>query len=166
MPKGKGILGELFHEGFKPAIDLGLSVSRIGSKVQSPALREVTSSLRLDYAQYKELLRLMRVRTKLSTEISEKMRRGETLTRLLIQDAHKPESDVAMIIQFYAFKRKILEILSGEGLNVFCEEIMDYLAKSRPQVLKNLTLQKALTVDIKETLDAAFVEFFREKKII
>ena len=108
----------------------------------------------------------MRVRTKLSTEISEKMRRGETLTRLLIQDAHKPESDVAMIIQFYAFKRKILEILSGEGLNVFCEEIMDYLAKSRPQVLKNLTLQKALTVDIKETLDAAFVEFFREKKII
>ncbi len=160
------ISSNLFHEGFKPAIDLGLSVSRIGSKVQSEALREVTDTLRLDYAQYKELVRLMRVRTKLSTEISEKMRRGETLTRLLIQDAHKPESDVAMIIQFYAFKRKILEILSGEGLNVFCEEIMDYLAKVRPQVLKNLTLQKALTVDIKETLDAAFVEFFREKKII
>jgi len=160
------ISSNLFHEGFKPAIDLGLSVSRIGSKVQSEALREVTDTLRLDYAQYKELMRLMRVRTKLSTEISEKMRRGETLTRLLIQDAHKPESDVTMIVQFYAFKRKILEILSSEGLNVFCEEIMDYLAKSRPQVLKNLALQKALTVDIKEALDAAFVEFFREKKII
>jgi F-type H+-transporting ATPase subunit alpha len=156
----------LFHEGFKPAIDLGLSVSRIGSKVQSEALREVTDTLRLDYAQYKELVRLMRVRTKLSTEISEKMRRGETLTRLLIQEAHKPEGDIAMIVQFYAFKRKILEILSAEGLNVFYDEIMDYLKKTRPQVLKALGVQKVLTVEVKEMLDAAFVEFFREKKII
>lgn len=160
------ISSSLFHEGFKPAIDLGLSVSRIGSKVQSEALREVSDTLRLDYAQYKELIRLMRVKTKLSTEIAEKLRRGEALTHVLIQDAHKPVSDLALVIQLYAFKRKILEILSPEGLNIFIREIMNYLAETRPQVLKTLEGQKVLSVEIRQELDRAFVEFFREKKIV
>jgi F-type H+-transporting ATPase subunit alpha len=156
----------LFHEGFKPAIDLGLSVSRIGSKVQSEALREVSDTLRLDYAQYKELLRLMRVRTKLSTEIAEKMRRGEALTQLLIQGAHEPLGELAMAILLYAFKRKILEILSPDGLAIFCSQIMDYLETRTPSVLKGLEERRAFTIEIKEELDRVFVEFFREKKII
>ena len=156
----------LFHEGFKPAIDLGMSVSRIGSKVQSDALREVTDTLRLDYAQYKELLRLLRVRTKLSTEISEKLRRGEALTHLMMQDAHRPVDEMTIIITFYAFKRKILEILSPEGLSVFNREIMEYLYTTRPKLMKSLSEQKTLTSEIKEELDRAVVEFFREKKVV
>ncbi|MGE5279534.1 MAG: F0F1 ATP synthase subunit alpha [Deltaproteobacteria bacterium] len=156
----------LFHEGFKPAIDLGLSVSRIGSKVQSEAIREVTESLRLDYAQYKELLRLMRIRTKLSTEVAERLRRGETLTQLLIQDARQPLDEVTMVVQFYAFRRKILEILSGEGLAVFCHEIMEHLRITRPQLLKEIDEKKQLTPEIRAELDKAFVEFFRERKIV
>lgn len=160
------ISNSLFHEGFKPAIDLGLSVSRIGSKVQSDALREVSDTLRLDYAQYKELMKLMRIKTKLSTEILEKLRRGEALTQLLMQDAHKPVSEISIFILFYAFKRKILEILSPEGLNIFCTEIMDYLSRTRPQLLKVLSEQKAFSAASRDDLDKAFVEFFREKKVI
>ncbi|HAJ56314.1 MAG TPA: F0F1 ATP synthase subunit alpha [Candidatus Omnitrophica bacterium] len=160
------ISGSLFHEGFKPAIDLGLSVSRIGSKVQSEALREVSDTLRLDYAQYKELLRLMRVKTKLSTEIAEKLRRGEALSRILGQDTHQPVSELAIIILLYAFKRKILEILSPEGLGIFCGQIMGYLEEANPQVLKNLASQKVLSVETKQELDRTFVEFFRAKKVI
>jgi F-type H+-transporting ATPase subunit alpha len=160
------ISSNLFHEGFKPAIDLGLSVSRIGSKVQSEALREVSDTLRLDYAQYKELMRLMRVKTKLSTEISEKLRRGETLSRLLVQDAHKPVSEIALIIQLYAFKRKILEILSPEGLSVFCREIMIYLKETHAPLLKILEEKKSFSQDIRDELDRSFVEFFREKKVV
>lgn len=156
----------LFHEGFKPAIDLGLSVSRIGSKVQSEALRSVSESLRQDYAQYKELLRLMRIRTKLSTEISERMRRGESLTQLLIQEPHKPLDEATMIVFFYAFKRKILEILSPDGLNTFCTQIMEYLEMVRPGFLKGLTAQRQLTADVRGELDRTFVEFFREKKVV
>lgn len=160
------VSSSLFHEGFKPAIDLGLSVSRIGSKVQSEALREVSDTLRLDYAQYKELLRLMRVRTKLSTEISEKMRRGAALTQLLMQDAHRPVNDMAMIIHFYAFKRKILEILSPEGLSIFMAEIYSFLESRHPEVLKNLEAVRSLSPQIKEGLDKAFMEFFRDKKVV
>jgi F-type H+-transporting ATPase subunit alpha len=160
------VSSSLFHEGFKPAIDLGLSVSRIGSKVQSEALRQVSESMRLDYAQYKELLRLMRIRTRLSTEIAERMRRGEALTQLLMQEAHKPIDETTMIVLFYAFKRKILEILSGEGLNTFCAQIMEHLELTRPKVLKDLSLQRQLTVEVRDELDRAFVEFFREKKVM
>ncbi len=156
----------LFHEGFKPAIDMGLSVSRIGSKVQSEALREVSDTLRLDYAQYKELIRLMRVKTKLSTEIAEKLRRGEALTHMLLQDAHKPVSELYLTIQLYAFKRKILEILSPEGLSVFCRDIMLFLQETRPQVLKTLEAQRLFTAEIKQELDQGFIEFFRQKKIV
>lgn len=160
------ISSALFHEGFKPAIDLGLSVSRIGSKVQSDALREVSESLRLDYAQYKELLRLMRVKAKLSTEILEKLRRGEALTQLLKQNAHKPVDELTMMIQFYAFKRKILEILSPAGLEVFSAHVMEYLIARRPQLLKSLMERKVFTTEIRDELDHAFVEFFREKKVV
>lgn len=156
----------LFHEGFKPAIDLGLSVSRIGSKVQSEALREVTDTLRLDYAQYKELLRLMRVKTKLSTEITEKLRRGEALTQLLRQDAHRPFSETEMIILFYAFRRKILEILSPEGLGIFCQDFVDHLTQTSAAILKKIEEKKQLTPEVKAGLDAAFVDFFRERKIV
>jgi len=160
------VSSSLFHEGFKPAIDLGLSVSRIGSKVQSEAIREVSESLRLDYAQYKELLRLMRIRTKLSTEVAERLRRGATLTQLLTQEASKPMDEVTMIVQFYAFWRKILEILSAEGMVVFCREIMDHLRITRPALLKTLEEKRQLTAVVREELDKAFVEFFREKKIV
>jgi F-type H+-transporting ATPase subunit alpha len=141
-------------------------VSRIGSKVQSEALRNVSESLRLDYAQYKELVRLMRIRTKLSTEIAERMRRGEALTQLLMQEAHQPLDETTMIILFYAFKRKILEILSSDGMNIFCTQIMEYLELTRPKVLKNLGIQRQLTVEVRDELDRAFVEFFREKKVM
>ncbi|MFH0940496.1 MAG: F0F1 ATP synthase subunit alpha [Candidatus Omnitrophota bacterium] len=160
------ISSSLFHEGFKPAIDLGLSVSRIGSKVQSDALREVSDTLRLDYAQYKDLVRLMRIKTKLSTEISEKLRRGEALSLLLMQNAHKPVSELDLIIQLYAFKRKILEILSPDGLSLFGREIMDYLEELHPGLLKALLEKKILSSEVKEELDRAFVEFFREKKVV
>jgi len=160
------ISSSLFHEGFKPAIDLGLSVSRIGSKVQSEALRYVSDTLRLDYAQYKELVRLMRVKTKLSTEIAEKLRRGEALTRILVQEANRPVQQLPLTVELYAFKRKILEILSPEGLNVFCQEIMGFLGETRPDVLRSLDNQKVFTAEIKQELDQAFVEFFRQRKIV
>ena len=69
----------LFHEGFKPAIDLGLSVSRIGNKVQSEAMRQVSLNIKAEYAQYRELLSLTRVRTKLSPEVEARLNKGEAL---------------------------------------------------------------------------------------
>ncbi|MBU4140689.1 MAG: F0F1 ATP synthase subunit alpha, partial [Candidatus Omnitrophica bacterium] len=95
----------LFHEGFKPAIDLGLSVSRIGSKVQCEALKEVSRALKGEYARYKELVSLTRVRTRLAPEVEARLKRGRALSALFIQDKSKPLALEEEIIIFYAFAR-------------------------------------------------------------
>ena len=74
----------LFQEGFKPAIDLELSVSRIGSKVQAPAVRALSKGPRYVYVQYRSLLRLTRLKTKLSAEAGTQLQ-GQALYELLIQ---------------------------------------------------------------------------------
>jgi len=156
----------LFQEGFKPAIDLGLSVSRIGSKVQCDAMREVSSTLRLDYAQYRELQRLSRLKTKVSDEVGEKLRRGEVLRRLFIQPAHHLVSWQEEIILFYAFQRNILDMLPEAGLEEFKSRVYDYITKNHPQILKDITQEKSLTRGIRSHLDGIFLEFLKAEKIV
>ena len=154
----------LFHEGFKPAIDLGLSVSRIGSKVQCPAIKEVSGELRLEYAQYREMLRLTKLRTHLSSEALEKMRRGETLRELFIQPNNQPLSLAEEIVLFYAFRRKILEVLPQPTLRRFINEFFGYCSTYHPQLLKELSEKQELTQEIRAELDKTLIEFFKKIK--
>lgn len=158
------ISSALFKEGFKPAIDLGLSVSRIGSKVQSPGIREVSGGLRLEYAQYREMLRLTKLRTRLSSEALERMRRGEALRELLIQPNNQPLTEQEEIIIFYAFKRKILEIVSGDILKIFISKFYQYVTENHPSIIERLKKERSLTTDIKADLDKVFIEFFQKAK--
>ncbi len=154
----------LFQEGFKPAIDLGLSVSRIGSKVQPPAIRELSAGMRLEYTQYREMLRLTRLRTRLSDEAAKRMNRGKTLEGLLIQPNFEPASLAEGIVTFYAFRRKILEALPLELVQRFKEEIMPYLNQMHPDLIDELELRGQLTQDTKARLDKIFIEFFKQLK--
>jgi len=150
----------LFHEGFKPAVDLGLSVSRIGSKVQSEAIKEVSGRLKGEYARYKELQSLTRIRTKLSPEVEIKLKRGEALSSLFVQDKGSPLSLEEEIITFYAFDKGIPEILQEQKREKFKKEIYKYLAKEKPQLIEKLASQRILTEEIKKGLDEAFQTFF------
>ncbi|MBU1122123.1 MAG: F0F1 ATP synthase subunit alpha [Candidatus Omnitrophota bacterium] len=155
---------DLFKEGFKPSIDLGLSVSRIGSKVQCPAIKEVSKGLRLEYAQYREMLRLTKLRTKLSSEAVERMRRGKALRELLLQNNNSPMSEEEQIVLFYAFKRKILEVVSPDMLSKFIDRFFGYMSKFAPDFLEELHQKKDLVPSIRDKLDKIIVTFFREMK--
>ncbi len=150
----------LFHEGFKPAIDIAFSVSRIGSKVQCEAIREVSRGLKAEYAQYKELVSLTRVRTKLSPEIEKRIKRGKALNNLFIQDKNNPSPLEEIIIIFYAFNKGLPEILEEDKRERFKKEIYKYLLKERPQLIEKLRLGKVLTEEIQRELDGAFQNFF------
>jgi F-type H+-transporting ATPase subunit alpha len=156
----------LFHEGFKPAIDLGLSVSRIGSKVQCDAMKEVSSQLRLEYAQYRELQRLSRLKTRTAATVSERLRKGEVLRELFIQPAHSPVSWQEQAILFYAYQRNILDMLPVEGLEDFKAKVYSYLLKNQSALIKELTEEKSLTKRIKTQLDISFLEFLKAEKIV
>lgn len=150
----------LFNEGFKPAVDIGLSVSRIGSKVQSPGLKAVSGKLRLEYAQYKELQKLTKLRAKVSDEIVKRINRGQTLTELLIQDANCPLSEVEEILIFYAFDRGILEQYMREDLLKFQKNILAFMKEYNLPLLEELDAHRTLTDDVKQGLDEAFTEYF------
>jgi len=156
---------ELFNEGFRPAIDIGLSVSRIGGKIQPPALKEVSKGLRLGYLQYTELLRLMRLRTKMSDEAKEKMRRGEALTTMLMQGVAKPVELVEEVMLFFAFSKKVLEILSPEGRIKFQNELMKYALENTPELVEKIKEKCDLTPEIQAELTSMFGDLCREKEI-
>lgn len=163
----------LFKEGFKPAIDLGLSVSRVGSKVQCAAIREVSKGLRLEYSQYREMLRLTKMRTHLSQEAKEKMRRGETLHELLIQPNEMPVSVEEEIVLFYAFQRGILDSLLAPTLQKFVNEFFSYVRTEDPALVQTLkektnitsSVLGTLTIEIKKGLDQHFIDYFKKLKV-
>jgi F-type H+-transporting ATPase subunit alpha len=155
------ISSSLFREGFKPAIDLGLSVSRIGSRVQYPGIREVSGGLRLEYAQYREMLRMTKLRTHLSSEALEKLRRGEALRELLMQPNNQPASYEEEMVLFYAFKRKVLEVLPPHVLKRFISEFFEYLSSQNPALIGLIKEKKEFTTDIKAELDRMLVAYFK-----
>lgn len=153
----------LFHEGFKPAIDLELSVSRIGSKVQSQAIRQLSEGLRYEYIQYRALVRLTRLRTKLSPEAAQQLQRGKALYELLIQENTSPLSQAEEIAIFYAFRQKILESISIEQVRLFKNKFFTYLCKHQQDLVERLNDQGELTDENKALLDKTIREFFRSQ---
>jgi len=151
----------LFAEGFKPAIDFALSVSIIGAKTQSPVLKKLAGSIRLEYAQYKELVRLTKLKSGLTLEAERKIRRGEAISAILSQNKNNPVSIMELIVLLYALDKKILDELDAVKLNKFKDEIWGYIAKDNSQLVEKLESAKELTSEIKTELDKLLVEYFK-----
>jgi len=153
----------LFNKGFKPAIDFGLSVSRIGNKAQWPAMKELSKSLRLDYLQYKELLQMTQLRTTgLSKEAEGRLRRGEAINQLIIQDKNNPVSLEEQIIYLYALNRGALDNLSATQVKTFKAGSLAFMEKLYPGFSSLLRDGRELTDDIKAKLDAGLKEYIQE----
>ncbi len=156
------ISGALFHEGFKPAIDLGLSVSRIGGRVQHPGIRRMGSGLKLEYVQYREMLRMTKLRTRLSEEAEERLRRGEVLHELLKQPNFAPVSVEEEMVVFYAYQRKVLQALPPGHLRRFIDDFFRFLCTHDPELVGRVCEARYLTTDVSEGLNKAFTWFFRD----
>ena len=141
----------LFGEGQKPALDLGLSVSRVGSKVQWPAIKALSGPLRLEYLQYRELLRISKLKTTgHSDETIEKLKRGAILTEILRQDKDQPVLQEIQVMIFYAFNKKMLIDLTIPEVRTFQEELLEYTRKHNPNLLKLLREKRKLEPDIEK----------------
>lgn len=153
----------LFNKGFKPAIDFGLSVSRIGNKAQWPAMKELSKSLRLDYLQYKELLQMTQLRTSgLSKEAEARLRRGEAMNQLIIQDKNKPISIEEQIVYLYALSRGVLDSLSAVQIKQFKKEIMPFIEKIQPGTCADLRNTQELSEDIKARIEMGLKQYLKE----
>ena len=153
----------LFNKGFKPAIDFGLSVSRIGNKAQWPAMKQLSKSLRLDYLQYKELLQMTQLRTTgLSKEAEARLRRGEAINQLIIQDKNKPVSLEEQIIYLYALIKGLLDNLAASQIRQFRQEILEFIKKRYPEFCAKVRSTMDLDDELKSVLDSCLKDYFSE----
>jgi len=150
----------LFAEGFKPAVDLGLSVSRIGNKVQSKAMKELSGMLRLEYLQYKELLKMSKLKAGLSPEVEAKLARGEAITQILIQDKNKPAIHEEQLIMLYALRNGFLDNLPREKLEDFKEGIYKFICQRNQPLIKELGEKREMTEGVNQGLDKALKDYF------
>ncbi len=153
---------ELFYEGVKPAVDVGLSVSRIGNKVQSPLLRAAAGSLRLELLQHQELMRLTRFAVSAAEDMADRRRRGELLRRLMIQAAHAPMSLDDQALLFFAYQTGWLERVTDDGLAVCLKGLMPRLPGFAREVLERREpMSPGARSKLEAGLDAALREFAR-----
>ncbi|MFH1767792.1 MAG: F0F1 ATP synthase subunit alpha [Candidatus Omnitrophota bacterium] len=153
----------LFGEGFKPAIDLGLSVSRVGTKVMWPILKKLSGSLRLDYLQYRQRLKVstLKVGGAPSEDATSEMRSGEIVTELLTQPKDSPVDMIEQIVVFFGFARKIIFELTSEQITKLKNNIFSFAEKHYPNLLKEISEKKDLTDEIEEQLKKLYSEYIR-----
>ncbi|MFA5118415.1 MAG: F0F1 ATP synthase subunit alpha [Candidatus Omnitrophota bacterium] len=130
---------QLFNKGVRPAIDFGLSVSRIGNKAQWPAMKALSGQLRLEYIQYQELLQMTQLRTTgLSKEAEDRMKRGQAITQLLIQDKNKPIEMESEVMFLFALSMGVLDTLSPADIQKFKNEFVGLVEKEFPNLFKEI----------------------------
>jgi len=152
----------LFNKGIKPAIDFGLSVSRIGSKAQWPAMRELSGRLRLEYVQYQELLQMTQLRTNLSGEAEMRLKRGEAITAVLVQDKHQPVPMEDQIMHLYALRRGVLDELSTAQSKQFKREFAAAIRQWAPELVASIRQEKTLTAQMKGELDEHLKRYLQQ----
>ena len=155
----------LFAEGQKPALDLGLSVSRVGSKVQWPAIKSLSAPLRLEYLQYRELLRLSKLKTgQQSEEMIDKLKRGAILTEVLRQDKNDPVPCEAQVMIFYAFNKKFLNDLTMPQVRDFQTQVLEFAIKANEAFVKKLRDKKKLDEELEKNLVEVLKAYFEDLK--
>jgi F-type H+-transporting ATPase subunit alpha len=150
---------DLFHQGVRPAINVGNSVSRVGGSAQIRAMRQVAGSLRLDLAQYRELAAFAQFGSDLDKATQAQLNRGRRLVEILKQPQYQPvpvEKQVAII---YAATNGFLDPIPVEELTRYEQELYRFLESRHPGVLTAIAEKKILDDEIKAGLNAALKEF-------
>jgi len=153
----------LFYKGVKPAIDFGLSVSRIGNKAQWNAMRKLSKDFRLEYLRYQELLQMTRIQsTGLSKEAQARLKKGELITHLISQDKNSPVPLIGQIIYLFALNFGMLDMILGDDIERFKKKIFPFVKNRNPSLIEEIESTHTLTEKSEEQLGKVLVEFFEE----
>jgi F-type H+-transporting ATPase subunit alpha len=149
----------LFNAGIRPAINVGLSVSRVGGAAQIKAMKQVAGTLRLDLAQYRELAAFAQFGSDLDKATQQKLNRGARLVELLKQPQYQPMPVQEQVASLYAGTRGFMDEVPLDAVHKFESELMEFLRNSKADILKDILEKKALDADIEGRLKAAIEEF-------
>ncbi len=150
---------DLFYAGIRPAVNVGLSVSRVGGAAQTKAMKQVAGTLRLDLAQYRELAAFAQFGSDLDKATLKQLERGKRMVELLKQDQYQPMSLDEQIIVLYAGTQGFLDDLPVESIKAFEEGLLSYVRSQKVDLKKEIAEKKALDEDLKNKLNEAISAF-------
>lgn len=150
---------DLFNSGIRPAVNVGLSVSRVGFSAASKATKQVGATLKLDLAQYRELAAFAQFGSDLDKATLNQLNRGQRLTELLKQPQFQPLSMEKQVVILYAGTNGFLDDVKVEYVGAFENGFYPYMESVQSAILNEIATKKALNDDLKKRLNAAITEY-------
>ena len=152
---------DLFYQGIRPAVNVGLSVSRVGSAAQIKAMKQVSGGIKLDLAQYREMAAFAQFASDLDPATQQLLARGERLTELLKQDQYSPMPVEEQVISIYAGTKGYLDDIPVKSVQKFEKSLIQSIKDKKPDILTQIRAEKALTESIEKEVKSFLDEFVR-----
>ena len=150
---------DLFNSGIRPAVNVGISVSRVGGSAQIRAMRQVAGSLRLDLAQYREMAAFAQFGSDLDATTQRMLSRGTRLVEVLKQGQYEPQPVENQVLIIYAGTNGFLDHLPESALKKYETELSRFVDTNHPDLLSELRTKHELTDDMRDRLQSALQEF-------
>ena len=150
---------DLFNSGFRPAINVGNSVSRVGGSAQIKAMKQVAGTLRLDLAQFRELQAFAQFGSDLDKATQAQLARGQRLTEILKQPQYQPMDVEKQVLVIWSATNGYTDDVAVEDIRRFESSLLKFVENSRPGLLSDIREQKAITEDIKAGLKQVLEDF-------
>ncbi len=150
---------EMFNAGFRPAINAGLSVSRVGGSAQIKAMKKIAGPIRTELAQYRELASFAQFGSDLDDDTKERLAQGERIKEVLKQPQYKPMAVEKQVVIIYAVTKKYLLDVPVEKIQAFEEGLFEYIDTKYPEIFTGIRDTKQLDAAGEETLKKAIIEF-------
>ena len=157
---------ELFNAGVRPAVDSGLSVSRVGSAAQTKAMKQVSGSLKLDLAQYHEMLSFSQFGSDLDPVTKATIDHGARLTELLKQGQYSPLTMSEQVLSLFAAKNGYLKNVPVEQIKNFEEGMHKFFAQDKADLIERIDAEKKLDADLEVALKQAMDEYLQQFQLI
>ena len=157
---------ELFNAGVRPAVDSGLSVSRVGSAAQTKAMKQVSGSLKLDLAQYHEMLSFSQFGSDLDPVTKATIDHGARLTELLKQGQYSPLTMSEQVLSLFAAKNGYLKNVPVEQIKNFEEGMHKFFAQDKADLIERIDAEKKLDADLEAALKQAMDEYLQQFQLI
>lgn len=153
---------EMFNAGFRPAINAGLSVSRVGGSAQIKAMKKIAGTIRTDLAQYRELASFAQFGSDLDADTKERLAQGERIKEMLKQPQYQPMPVEYQVIIIYAAVKKLILDIPTEDILRFEQGLFDYINTKYPEIPESIKTEKVLTEANEELLKKAIDEYKKE----
>ena len=153
---------EMFNSGFRPAVNPGLSVSRVGGSAQIKAMKKIAGPIRIDLAQYRELASFAQFGSDLDADTKEKLAQGERIREILKQPQYQPMPVEYQVIIIYAATKKFLLDVEVDDIMEFEKRLFEFIDTKYPELPEGIRTEKQLTEDIEKLMVKVIEEFKKE----